>query len=77
VGLTHGDRLVRLCGQASPYDVEQRMAITTRKFENNQMVGMFLGVLPQRLFEISVLSYLFGTLYEARARPVWCIPSAH
>lgn len=39
------------------------MAITTRKFENNQMVGMFLGVVPQRLFEISVLSYLFGTLY--------------
>ena len=49
-------------GMASPYDLDQRMEITTRKFEINQMVGMFLGVVPQRLYEASVLAYLFGTL---------------
>ena len=50
-------------GMASPHDLDQRMEITTRKFEVNQLVSSFLGVAPQRIYEAFVLMYLFGTLY--------------
>jgi len=42
---------------------DRRTRITDRKFEVNELVGMFLGIGPQRLYELLTFLYLFGLLY--------------
>ena len=57
------------CTQTSMHDMELHLEVTTRKFEINQMVGMFMGILPQRLYEASLLAYMFGSLCELENAP--------
>ena len=47
---------------------DRRTRITDRKFEVNELVGMFLGTGPQRLYELLTFLYLFGLLYWGQDR---------
>jgi len=45
---------------------DRRMRITDRKFEVNELVGMILGIGPQRIYEALTFVFLFSFLYGCR-----------